>query len=241
MTSFNGLIDHIKIYDYARTPAQIAWDYNRGKPIAHYKLDEVEGTTAHDSSENNLHGTLGTGTSSPTWVTGKLNNAASFDGNDDYISIPSDPSLQITNNFTVTIWFKPTNLTQSQKYIIGKNNDYSIVWEYTDNTAQFYTNGQTGTNPMSYSQITIPNTNWHHISYTYDGINLKSFLNGKLVLNNPITFSCRISSSPLAIGAANDSPTNPVNGLIDDVRIYNYALTDKQIQTLYNSGAVSFN
>lgn len=54
---FTGSIDDVRIYNYARTPAQIAWEYNRGKPIAYWNMDECEGTIIHDISGNNNHGT----------------------------------------------------------------------------------------------------------------------------------------------------------------------------------------
>ena len=46
---YSGAIDNVKIYNYARSPAQIAWDYNRGAPVAHWRLDECQGNVAHDA------------------------------------------------------------------------------------------------------------------------------------------------------------------------------------------------
>jgi len=69
---FPGKIDHVRIYDYARTPAQIAWDYNRGAPVGWWKFDKGEGLTAYDSSGNENNGTLQTSMTNDDWVTGKL-------------------------------------------------------------------------------------------------------------------------------------------------------------------------
>jgi hypothetical protein len=85
---FPGLIDNVRIYDYARTPAQIAWEYNRGAPVGHWEFDQGEGITAYDSSGNDNHGTL-TNMTSDDWVTGKINGALEFDGTDDYVDIGS--------------------------------------------------------------------------------------------------------------------------------------------------------
>src|SRR5690606_37967964 len=57
----NGVIDDVKIYNYARTPAQIAYDYNRGAPVAWYRFDECEGTTIKEHSGNGNNGTLNIG------------------------------------------------------------------------------------------------------------------------------------------------------------------------------------
>lgn len=113
---FTGLIDDIKIYDYARTPAQIAWDYNGGKPIAHWAFDECSGGTIHDESPSAgsgqaANGTLYLGTSGVTatgtcasssdsfWYNGRLGalgKSGSFDGTDDYIDI-GDTGLNINS------------------------------------------------------------------------------------------------------------------------------------------------
>jgi hypothetical protein len=146
MTS-NATTDEARIYNYARTPAQIAWDYNRGRPVAHYKLDECTGSTVHSQYEiynSNLNGTItigasGTQTSVGTcgsegttaWyngATGKLNASLNFDGTDDYISIsnPSIDNFGTTGEFSVSAWFK-TATTGVQMQILdnktaGTNN-----------------------------------------------------------------------------------------------------------------------
>src|SRR5690606_17808414 len=62
-SSMDGVVDQVRIYDYARTPAQVAWEYNKGMPVAHYKFDECQGSTIHDSSGNNLHAVMNLGSS----------------------------------------------------------------------------------------------------------------------------------------------------------------------------------
>jgi hypothetical protein len=95
-STFQGLIDNVRIYNYVRTPAQIAWDYNRGKPIAHWAFNECQGSTIHDESGNGNHGTLNLGSSGVTaagtcasssdsfWYNGRNGKvgrgAGSFDG-----------------------------------------------------------------------------------------------------------------------------------------------------------------
>jgi hypothetical protein len=100
--TFDGYLDQVRIYDYIRTPSQIAWDYNQGHPIAHWKLDECSGTTANDSSGNLNTGTIsigatgsnttvGTCTSSGAWFDGVIGkyNSLELDGTDDIITIPT--------------------------------------------------------------------------------------------------------------------------------------------------------
>lgn len=137
---FQGAIDNFSIYNYARTPAQIAWDYNRGAPIGWWKLDECQGTAAHDSSDNHLDGTIipgasgntsagacNSGSSSEMWnngTTGKYNRSLGFDGIDDYIDIGNQSSLFTPDQLTVSAWVKLGTIAPMQYgyYIFGDYN-----------------------------------------------------------------------------------------------------------------------
>jgi len=88
--AFPGFIDDVKIYNYARTPAQIAWDYNRGKPVGWWKFDECQGTTAHDSSGNGNTGTItiggsGSQTTAGTCLSQSMEQAPGTTGNPENI------------------------------------------------------------------------------------------------------------------------------------------------------------
>src|SRR3990167_2376449 len=123
---FNGKFDQIKIFDRTLTPAQIAWDYNKGGPVAHWRFDECQWTTANDSSGNTNTGTItvgatGTYTSMGTcpvssastmWyngATGKRNYSLAFDGTDDYVTM-GDPASGVldfgTGDFSLSAWIK---------------------------------------------------------------------------------------------------------------------------------------
>ena len=70
----------------------------------HWKLDEGSGTTAYDSSGNGNHGTL---TNGPSWTSGKIGGAVSFDGADDYVQVPDSNTLDLANALTLAMWIKP--------------------------------------------------------------------------------------------------------------------------------------
>ena len=71
--------------------------------------------------------------------------------------------------------------------------------------------------------------------------NNKIYINGILDNTASKTLTYTGNSNPLIIGSMSTTPSLPISGQIDDVRIYNYALTPEQVKTLYNNGAVSFN
>jgi len=101
MSRYKGQLDDVRIYNYARTPTQSAWDYNHGGPIGLWKFDECTGNTAYDASGKGNNGTITLAAGSQTtagncatvdtataWYNGKdgkYNSSLSFDGNDDYI------------------------------------------------------------------------------------------------------------------------------------------------------------
>jgi hypothetical protein len=224
--SIDGSIDQVRIYDYARTPAQIAWDYNQGAPIAHWKFDECQGSIAHDSSKNNNNGTITIGSNgtqdslgtcqagtSAAWTngaSGKLNASINFDGNDDYINI----GQTITNIQTVALWIKPLSTTQS---IIDLDNGTHKI---TIASGTVSANGFATPNIFVDGKLngTVSDTNWHQIS---------------------ITTATPFNSSNLAKIGVIDSTY--YSGKIDDIQIYNYALTPQQIKQIYNGGAINFN
>ena len=101
---FEGQVDDITIYNYRLTPAQVAWNYNQGKPIGHWKLNECQGNTAYDSGtggnngtitiggtgDNQTAGTCSSGTGTEAWnngTNGKVNASLDFDGTDDHLDV----------------------------------------------------------------------------------------------------------------------------------------------------------
>lgn len=156
-TTFAGLLDDVRIYNYVRTPAQVAWDYNNGGPVAWYQFDECQGSTAYDSAPNLTDNTTGnngtvsigatgsntsagtcTGASTEAWkngANGKFNSSLSLDGIDDYIAV-ADPGTN--SNFDLSsvgshsVWIKFSSLPSEEAFFVtkgdaSKNNYYSAL------------------------------------------------------------------------------------------------------------------
>ncbi|MFW0837854.1 MAG: DUF2341 domain-containing protein [Candidatus Komeilibacteria bacterium] len=239
---FDGVIDEVKIFDYARTQAQIAYDYNGGKPVGWWPLDNNEGITAMDISGNGNHGTLTDMDPATDWLDGtscQYEGCLDFDGMDDYVDISSyDIS---TPSFTASLWFNMTTLEDS---------DYNILLQQTDSgsgTGRTFLGIHTTTNDIftniGNSQLTsgiIPDTGtWYHAVVSFDGSNLKLYVNGKL--ENSTTDVLESANASILIGAGKSfSATQFFDGKLDDVRIYNYDLTADQVKEVMNHGAVYF-
>jgi len=248
---FNGLIDQTRIYNYARTPAQIAWDYNRGKPVGHWKMDECQGGNINDSSGNGNTGTVTIGatgtqtsvgtcqTSGTAWgngVVGKFNSSMNFDGTDDKILVSDNPVLDGFIQMSVFFWAKPTISTTKEMIIKHLSTTSDINWE-------LYQAGSNIAGRVVGSNVTCTSTGslfsintWHLVGMTWDGTNVKVYVDGKLGNTCTDTDTMTNSIGNLSIGAY-ESGSYPFQGQIDDVRIYNYALTPYQIKNIMNQGA----
>lgn len=263
-TLFPGQIDDVRIYNYARSAAQIAWDYNRGAPVGHWKMDECQGDRANDSSGNSNTGTITTtstlgtcNTASTFWGgtsgtgAGKVNYAPTFNGTGDYIDAGGASSLNITTAITITAWIKTSNNTQAQTIIEKTNtanpwNGYAVNLGSNDSVVcggygylsywpgNYPTNSWVCSNSSNYN-----NGNWHHIAIVHSGTTVTFYKDA--VSDGTATVGSRTnnSSTNLFIGQ-NSLSSRRFSGQIDDVRIYNYALTATQVKSLYNGGSVRF-
>lgn len=256
---FKGKIDQIRIYNYARTPAQIAWDYNRGAPIGHWKFDECQGSSAYDwsgigntgaiiigsSGTQNSLGTCQVGTSA-AWtngVSGKYNSSLNFDGTDDYINFGNQSNFNLgTNSFSYCYWLKTT---ASSGHLFGKATwacDDWGSWLVSGGKARFEIKVE---NPpcsgYSVDSAVINDGQWHHLCGTYDRNGyLNVYTDGKVTstvnISSLSTYDISNGSNLLINGGAPGFS----NSQIDDVRLYNYNLTSEQIKTIFNNGSVNF-
>ncbi|MCK5416696.1 hypothetical protein KAI92_04680, partial [Candidatus Parcubacteria bacterium] len=258
---FNGCIDDVKIYDYARTQAQIAWDYNRGKPIAHWKFDEAssgdaDGATLIDSSDPPAGGAYnGTGSSTGSgldYVSGKFGSALDFDGADDFVGIGDLDVVDNASQLSVCSWVYHDGLSWDQ-YIAMNGSDagfrffkdtvgssartdmYRIIVKETGGTTAY----------IESESDTAILQQWRHVCFTYteDSLNgLRLYINGLEDPNSPVDTSgiIDIDSGVEEFAISSNSGNSEFNGKIDDVRVYNYVLSESMIKEVYNNGRVRF-
>ncbi len=268
---FSGTVDEVKIYNYARSQAQIAYDYNRGAPVGWWKLNECQGTTINDSSGNGYNGTLavgasgfytspgtcGSGTGTEAWnagTTGKFNSSLGLDGTDDTVNMGNVLNFNYNQPFSVSFWEKTT--TSGSMSFIAKqdsNSPYSgwniqsggsyIFFQLVNN----YGSSSTKVEVSTTNTVNYYDGNWHHFVVTYDGSGLGT--GAKIIMDNVVLPIGGTGTSvsgfnttnviPLYIGSRN-GVAQLYQGLIDEVKVFNYQLTATQIQALYNGGFAVF-
>ena len=201
----------------------------RPVPIAAYAFNEGAGTTAGDASGNGRTGAL----TNATWTAaGKYGGALSFNGSSSRVTVADAAALHLSTAMTLEAWVKPSAAGSADwQAIIYKAYDAHFL-ATLPGAASVPTAG--GTVAGGLVQVTspsgLPANTWTHVATTYDGATLRLFVNGAQVASQPATGRLDDSSSPVEIGgSAIDG--GPFAGLIDDVRIYNTALTAAQIQS----------
>jgi hypothetical protein len=247
---FAGVIDDVRVFGYERSVDQIMWDYNKGKPRFHMKMDECTGTTINDSSRNGYTGTLniggggtqtaaGTCYTSGAWfngVTGKFNSAISLDGTDDNITTAAQAIIALdsasTSNGSWGGWFYPTGSAAS-KTLIHRNNEMQL---FTDSSSRPTCKAEASSTTAVGTEA-LPLNTWTNVFCTYDGTNLKLFVNGREITAVTLTPGQFDSTSLVTYIGSTATSTQWFSGMIDDVRIYNTLLTTTQLNNIMNEGA----
>lgn len=196
---------------------------------ARYHLDEHTGTIASDSSKNENHATI----FGASHIPGKIDYALSFDGIDDYIYIPHDPSLNALSAFSIELWYYRKTYTPWAG-IINKGNDYNANYALesgalTDKIRIAIGNGSTYD---STSEITISSNRWYHLvatgSSVPSGTTLTLYIDGLVATTITLPISLTPCTQNLVIGKR---PSATQQALIDEAKIYTRALSLDEIQT----------
>lgn len=246
-SNFQGKIDDVRIYNYVRTPAEIAWDYNRGGPVGWWKMDECQGTTIYDSSGNGYNGTwTGSGstqtsvgtcsTAGTAWgngASGKFNSSLNFDGGDDNVSLGTNTFGDMGDNHSISAWVKTSlgagTILSEYNSVSGCRDLYLSL--YAGGNLLFYG----GSDFLQSSGTTVSDGSWHQVAAVSDTSNAYLYIDGKLITSGGDVDWQNSCSLDVEIGR--EISGHPFSGQIDDVRIYNYSLSLQQIKLIYNEGA----
>ncbi len=209
-------------------------------PALWLKLDEGSGTLAADSSGYENDGTV----SGAAWTTGQSGGALDFDGVDDLVTVPSDPSLDITDELTLTAWVKVRSF-ENWEGIITKGTtktSYGLnVWG--DGTIRLTANWGSPTGGVGIgawnSTLTLSADTWHHVAATYDGQTIRFYVDGVEDSRKPTpTLTFGVTAEPLTLGGDLPGVAEYLDGSLDDARVYPRALSASEVQTLFNGGRV---
>ncbi|HSX39540.1 MAG TPA: LamG domain-containing protein, partial [Candidatus Saccharimonadales bacterium] len=264
---YYGKVDEAKFYNYARTAAQVAFDYNRGAPMAWWKFDECQGSTLYDYSPNandGYNGNNGTitpntgrstgscssGVSTEMWnggTTGKYNSSLAFDGAGDYVDLGDIFDFNRADQRTFCAWVYYTS-SVNEASILNKSNwnpDYD-GWTFhisTNRTINFQYVNVWPEASVAKSLESIDANTWQHVCAVWNNTAITLYKNGRALrkddANSWNTIANDVNNTHhLNIGGRDSGLGWFFPGQIDDVRIYNYALSGTQIKQVYNDGSV---
>jgi hypothetical protein len=221
--------------------SQLAWPASRTSSLlAGYRFEESAAATATDMSGNARTGTA-TGT---TIVTGKLGKGRSFNGTSDKIAIADNAVLRLTTAFTIAAWVKPGALPAASSLMVlvekddtSGNANYSLTIDNAGNCASgpswsiWFQNAAAAAFTNCFP-TTITVGTWYHVVGTWDNTNLKLYTNG--VLQSTVNQAGKVPTTGTGVLMIGNEAGNAFwyNGALDEVRVYNRALTASEVRSL---------
>ena len=185
------------------------------------------------------------GLDKPFFTLGNGGMALNFNGTNSYVRFPAI-NLSATNSLTLEAWIRPVNISSNTYSDIirqqgSSNPDYLLAFQNHGTVLSF------GVKTVSaYQEVHVPisasdfaDGNWHHIAATYDGSAQRVYADGAQIdsvtnLSGNLTFTSTVAD----IGASPAGPSEFFNGLVDEVRVWNVALSDAQLTQLLNNEVI---
>ena len=207
--------------------------------VGSWSFNEGTGTTVYDSSGNGNNGTM---MNAPVWSTGSYGLALAFNGADNYVEILHNETLT-SSNFTIEAWiYLNSDVVGTQARIVSKQETISKSYSFdifgkgyggsTGNQLLLSIgNGTTWWNFLSTTHLS--NQTWYHVAGTQEGTTSKIYIDGQLDKNGTTSTQTANNTGVLTIGCQKQTGTGAsyfFNGTIDEVRIYNRALSQQEIQ-----------
>jgi PKD repeat protein len=256
---FKGQIAEIRLWNAALDSATLAAntcavtpDHPALATLRHYwKMDEGQGNLLNDAKGNNA------GVYNGNWIT-TLNdltdcqnqvpvnqtgagNAADFDGFNDFITVPKNPTLLIEKEITVESWIKARSLQQWESFVCfaqdNGSNESGFDFSYVNNKLRFRLKTVTmGGNEWNNNPgANIPLQEWVHVAGTYDGNSVKMYVNGVLMEEQNKSGNINWTFQPLELrigGYVDDNELYYWDGAVDELRIWKGARTTEEIRSM---------
>ena len=199
--------------------------------VGAWLFDENQGGTAKDASGNGHDGKI----IGAKWVQGKIGTALEFDGDGNIVEIPHDKAFDLTE-YTISAWIKtePTGLWQTvigKEPVAGNPRNYGIF--VAGNTKLLGVNYTTaGAWKTAFSKTVAADGKWHHVAATFDGTFLRAYFDGVMEGETKTEIPPDHNTEPVRIGRWGNPRGDYWAGVLDEVAMFNQALTEDEIQDI---------
>jgi hypothetical protein len=245
---WNGGLDDIRLYNKALTKNEISSLYENSdfsisqtnlEPVGYWKMDEGNGNSFVDNSAKGNNAAI-LNPSGINWTSGKIGQSAVFSGNlGAYGSVPHNPSIDITDQITITAWIRP-NAIENKGILTKLNGDGYELRIFSDGKLEFRINrASAGTTYKltSKGNYVADGKTWTHVAVTFNGTNSTIYINGSQ--DNSQTYqTTKIISTDGNLTIGSVGAGNRWNGLLDEIRLYDRALTPSEILNIYTGNNI---
>ncbi|MFN0126711.1 MAG: family 16 glycoside hydrolase [Verrucomicrobiales bacterium] len=203
--------------------------------VGRWMFDEGNGSLARDVSGRDNHGTIMGGAK---WIEGKIGGALQFDGTDDFVSIPNESDFDITGGVTISAWIRVESFTNPWQAIVTKGDRAWRLHRANETKSVGF-----ACSDLSREQVgdldgnqDVADGQWHHVAGVLDGTKTSIFVDGALDASADSSPSISVNDYSVLIGANAQVTGRLFHGLIDDVRIYDRALSVDELRALGKEG-----
>ena len=206
--------------------------------VGMWLFDEGKENKAKDSSGRENDGKLMEGVK---WVDGKSGKALEFDGVDDYVSFGDTEELSggIGKKLTVVVWFNPSALSSLSplvtKYLSAGEKDWGLLVSNTQLRLGYETGGNNWEMDTPLLGGTVAINTWYHGAFVLNGTDVKMYLNGEEVGTATIPTETPDTTASVEVGGTSYRG-DYFKGIIDEVGIFNAALTQEDIEFIMEAG-----
>ena len=207
--------------------------------MAMWLFDEGEGDTAGDSSPNGNDAVFN---GAPEWATGKFGKGISLDGASAYLSVPDSDSLDVGGEeMTIIAWVKADGWPSGWNHLVRKtpeNPRIYILGVHNTGLAFIFLKTEAMQVEDIQGATVLPDGEWLHLAMTYDGAEVKIYVNGEEDAVAPASGAIEASADELRIGRG--APAGYFAGTLDEIAIFRVALGQDEIMDVMDSGLTGF-
>jgi Concanavalin A-like lectin/glucanases superfamily/Glycosyl hydrolases family 43/Secretion system C-terminal sorting domain len=200
--------------------------------IGYWTFDKGTGDTCYDASVFSNNGVL---KGSPQWVEGIAGTALQFNGTSSYVTFENAEIFDVSKQITIAAWVRQYDAANSQHNPWITKGDHAFALKHQEgNNYEFFIYGNDNWQVVRTPAMAGHNNSWHHFAGTFDGNVLKIYMDGQKKTST--NFSGEINYRPndmLNFGRNSEATDRFFNGVMDEVKIFNVALNEQQIQDMY--------